>query len=223
MEEGFSGSLLFDNNFLPNRMSANSNTGKGAVTICTFLDLNNNEQYDTGEPKIKVTDVKTQGVALHYIHKDTLLTIADLNAFEYTDLEFSDKALETISWRYKKKKYKVLIDPNQYKQINIPVIVVGEVGGTVYWKDQKNKQGIGKIALKILKKNSETAIGEIFSEEDGYFEYLGLEPGDYIIRIDAKQLKRMKCSADVMEIPFTIKSVADGDVVNGIDFLLSKN
>jgi hypothetical protein len=223
MEEGFSGSLLFDNNILPNMGSANSNTGKGGVKICTFLDLNNNEQYDAGEPKVKATDVKTQGGVLKYIARDTLLMIADLNAFEHTNLEFSDKALETISWRYKKKRYKVLIDPHQYKQIDIPVIVVGEIGGTVYWKDQKNKQGIGKIALKIYKKNSETAIAEIFSEEDGYFEYLGLEPGDYIIRIDAKQLKRMKWSADVMEIPFTIKSVADGDVVNDIGFVLSKN
>lgn len=223
ISEGINGSLLFNNNVLPMKMNLNNGNGKGGLEICTFLDLNTNNHYDVGEPKVEVKHAKTPGGIVSYNSKDTLLMISDLNAFMYTDLEFSDKELASISWRFYMKKYNVLIDPNQYKRVDVPITVVGEINGNVMIDEGNQKKGVGKILLTIYAKNSDVVLAEIYSEEDGYFEYLGLKPGDYTVRMDEKQLKRIKYNAGVIKIPFTIKPLADGDAVHHINFLLSKH
>ena len=93
----------------------------------------------------------------------------------------------------------------------------------IYLKNLKNElNGIGRILVKIYKTNSDKAIAEALSEPDGYFLYMGLEPGDYVARIDSVQLRNLDFTVDSPEIPFNIKSLKDGDIVEDINFILTK-
>ena len=219
--ENAQGSLAFGggNNYI--HVNSASTVNKGGIILYPFLDLNNNGIFDEGEHLVKLSSVRVLGGKAIYSEKDSLVRIADLNAFTNYTVEFNDKDLENISWRFKNKIYSVLVDPNQFKRINIPIIAVGEVSGMIYMNDNNTLKGIGRIVVKIYKKNTTKVIAEILSESDGYIYYLGLEPGEYVACIDSVQLNNLGFTVDPAQKTFTIKTLVDGDILGGIDFVLN--
>ena len=55
-----------------------------------------------------------------------------------------------MSWRFKNKTYSILIDPNQFKRVDVPVVIVGEVNGMAYMDKEGLQKGIGRILVKFL-------------------------------------------------------------------------
>jgi hypothetical protein len=216
------GSLAFGSGNSYVHGSNNPSVGRGGISLYPFLDLNNNGVFDAGEHMVKLTSVKIMGSKAIFSEKDSIVRIPDLNAFISYILEFVDNDLGNIAWRFKNKKIKALIDPNQFKRIDIPVISVGEVSGMAFRNINNSLKGIGRILVKFYKKGSTTAVAETLSESDGYIYYLGFEPGEYVARVDSGQLNNLGFTANPQQINFTIKSLEDGDIVGGIDFVLSE-
>ncbi len=198
----------------------NSSVGKGGILLYPFLDLNNNGTFDADEHLVKLTSVKIYGGRAFFSESDSIVRIPDLNAFVSYNVGFNDYDLENIAWRFKHKTYQILIDPNQFKRVDIPVIAVGEVTGTAYLNQDNALKGIGRILVKFFKKNGDLAVAETLSESDGYIGYMGLEPGEYIARVDSVQLSNLGFTADPPQRNFTIKTLKDGDSAGGIDFVL---
>jgi hypothetical protein len=197
-----------------------SSVGKGGILLYPFLDLNNNGIFDADEQLVKLTSVKIYGGRAFFSERDSIVRIPDLNAFVSYNVEFSDHDLENIAWRFKHKTYQVLIDPNQFKRVDIPVIAVGEVTGMAYLNQDDVLKGIGRILVKFFRKNGDLAVAETLSESDGYIGYMGLEPGEYIARVDSVQLSNLGFTADPPQRNFTIKTLKEGDSAGGIDFVL---
>ncbi len=218
--ESAQGSLAFggDNNFT--HVSINPSTSKGGILLYPFLDLNRNGVFDQNERMVKLTSVKVSGGRPIYNDKDSIIRIPDLNAFTTYTLGFSDYNLENIAWQFTKKSYQVLIDPNQFKRIDIAVVAVGEANGMAYLDRNNSLKGIGRIWIKIYDKKNRKLAAETLSESDGYIYYLGLAPGDYFACVDSVQLNNLGFTADPPCRDFTIKPVEDGDIVDGLDFIL---
>ena len=215
------GSLAFGSGNKYIHRSNNSSVSKGGISLCPFLDLNQNGIFDKNEHMVKLTSVSIKGNKVIFSKRDSILRIPDLNAFTNYIVEFNDNDLENIAWRFKKKKYKVLIDPNQFKRIDIPIIPVGEVSGMVNMNTDNLLKGIGRILVKFYKKNSTIVVAETLSELDGYIYYLGLEPGAYVAQIDSVQLSNLDFTVVSPQRNFTIKTLEEGDIIRGIDFVLS--
>ena len=195
----------------------NSAIGKGGLLLHPFLDLNENGKLDSGEKRVLLSSLRVQAAEAVISKKDSIIRVFDLNAYVNYIIEFSDATLNNIGWRFKHKTYKVLIDPNQYKRVFIPVISVGEINGMVYL----SSKGKGRINLQILDEK-ENIVVETLSEFDGYYSYLGLKPGKYTVRIDPEQLKNLNYKALPKVHQVTIKVSEYGDIVDGLDFTLSK-
>lgn len=58
------------------------------------------------------------------------------------------------------------------------------------------------------------------TEEDGYFNYLGLNPGAYYAKIDSVQLRKIRMESAPVIIPFEIKQSKEGDRAEGLEFIL---
>ena len=157
----------------------NSAIGKGGLLLYPFLDLNENGKLDSGEKRVLLSSLRVQAAEAVISKKDSIVRVFDLNAFVNYTIEFSDTTLNNIAWRFKHKTYKILVDPNQYKRVFIPVISVGEISGMVYL----GSRGQGRVTLQIIDEKG-NKIAETLSEFDGYFSYLGLKPGKYTVRID---------------------------------------
>lgn len=218
---GTQGSLVFGsgNNYL--HKSNNPSVSKGGLSLYPFLDLNQNGVFDKNEHMVKLTSVSIMGSRVIFSEKDSIVRIPDLNAFTNYLVEFHDNDLENISWRFKNKKYQVIIDPNQFKRIDVPIISVGDVNGMVYINTDNRLKGIGRILVNFYKKNSNLVVAETLSESDGYIDYLGLAPGEYVARIDSIQLNNLNFTVNHQKIEFTIKPLESGDIVHGIDFILT--
>jgi len=72
----------------------------------------------------------------------------------------------------------------------------------------------------LYKKESKTAVAEVLTESDGYIYFLGIDPGEYIARIDSEQLKVLNMESFPTELPVKIKRSVDGDIVDGIKFVM---
>ncbi|QJB37223.1 carboxypeptidase regulatory-like domain-containing protein [Chitinophaga oryzae] len=110
----------------------------------------------------------------------------------------------------------VTAQPNQFKPVEIPVTVSGEVAGMVR---STNKLAMSRIRMNILDAGCNT-VASVLAESDGYFSYPGLRPGTYTLSPDPAQLQRLHMTAQPAEITVTIKRNPDGDVVDGLLFKL---
>jgi hypothetical protein len=221
--ESIQGSLAFGSGNSYVHTSSNPSVGKGGISIYPFLDLNGNGIFDHTEPLVKLSSVRVMGGKAKHSEKDSIIRITDLMPFTKYNLTFSDTDLESISWRFKHKTYEVLVDPNQFKRIDIPVVVVGEYSGIVYLKQGKSLKGIGRILINFYKKGIANVYAKTLSESDGYIYCLGFEPGEYVARIDSSQLNNLNYSVEPKQIEFIINPSIEGDMVFGANFVLNDN
>jgi hypothetical protein len=200
--------------------SNNSSVSKGGILIYPFLDINHNGVFDKGEHLVKINNVKVNGGQAIFNEKDLIVRIPNLNAFSDYTLTFSDTELDNIAWRFKDKFYQVMIDPNQFKRIDVPIQSMGEISGMVYLDKGGLLKGLGRVLIKVYKKGSDKIVSEILSESDGYIYLLGLKPGEYRACIDSEQLSNLNFVAEPACRYFTIKVSEDGDIIEGMDFVL---
>jgi hypothetical protein len=111
------------------------------------------------------------------------------------------------------------VDPEQYKRVFIPVIPVGEVNGMIYLNDTE-LNGEGRIMLEFLNAKDSVKVGETMSDPDGYFSYVGLKAGDYLMKINSDQLKKLGYNPDSAFRKLTVIPKEDGDIIEGKDFIL---
>ncbi len=217
--ENAHGSLVFGaGNGIVNT-SYNSAIGKGGILCYPFLDLNQNGSKEKNEPMVFIKNVRVSGGKAITNEKDSIIRISDLNAFINYNIEFSDSDLDNISWKFKHNTYQVLVDPNQYKKVDIPILVRGEITGMVYFKKGDIMNGQGRITIHIYDIYGRK-VAETLSESDGYFSYLGLKPGEYSVRIDETQLVKLEYQSAPKSRNTVIKVLIDGDLIEGLDFTI---
>jgi hypothetical protein len=201
------------------KVGYNSALGKGGLLLYPFLDLNQNGKRDQGEQIVLLKNVKVNGGKANISKKDSIVRVSDLNAFINYNVTFYDDDLDNISWRFKHKTYQILVDPNQYKRVEVPILSVGEISGMVYLNKENISKGQERITIQVLDKKG-NKVAETLSERDGYFNYLGLNPGEYTIRIDEKQLQKLGYQAAPSKHNITIKVSVDGAIIDDLDFTI---
>jgi len=194
--------------------------GKGALTFAPFLDLNCNNRRDPGEPKEYDLNIRISGGKPFQNDRDSTIRVLDLEPYTIYFVELDQNSFDNVAWKLKKRTMNVIVDPNQFKIIEVPIAVVGEVSGTIDKKGQSGSKGIGRIVVNIFDSSSKF-VGKTQSEMDGYFSFLGLAPGNYYAKIDSVQLRRVQMKAEPDALQFSIKQSRDGDIVEGIDFTLT--
>jgi hypothetical protein len=218
--ESASGSFVFD---IRNRHVGTSNrqsVGRAGVTILAFLDLNGNGERDAGEPKLIGLRPGINSGRVQYSATDTVIRLYDLEPYTNYFIDLSQNSFENISWQTKIKTMNVVVDPNQLKVIEIPVGVMSEANGIVYFQDSTHKKPQGRINVCFYRPDG-TRVAKVLSDQDGYYSYMGLAPGTYIIRLDGEQLKNLHMIGSP-EKTITIQSSTEGSLEEGLDFFVRK-
>ena len=201
--------------------SANNNTnvGRGGIVIVPFLDYNGNGRRDKDEPKVFGMEISMTGGRVEQSKKDSTIRVFNLEPYVTYTVSLNPNSFDNISWKIRNPIIAVTVDPNQFKLIEVPVAVVGEVAGMVYIKKNMAQIGQGRMILKFFRTDS-VLMAKTVTEPDGYFNYLGLPPGSYFATIDANQLHKLNMKVSPASIPFTIKKSRDGDVADGLEFII---
>jgi hypothetical protein len=219
--ESARGSIIHDGKSGYTGANSRSSVGSGGVVFVPFLDLNNNERQDAGEPRVDGLQLKYNGGRMIRSLRDTSIAILDMEPYASYLFELESKGFESISWQIRKPAIKVMIAPNQLRRIDVPIAVLGEVSGTVYLKEDTVLKEQNGIKICIYKSDS-TLVKCILTESDGYFNYMGLAPGDYLIQPDPAQLKKLKLKTQQPAYDIHISSRKEGDVIDNIEFILEK-
>lgn len=197
-----------------------TNVGRGGISIVAFLDLNSNNVKDKGEPKAYGLNIRTNSGRIVKSDRDTTIHILGLEPYTNCFIEIEDNSFENIAWQISKKSFSITVDPNILKLVEIPVALAGEAVGSVSLDDSGVKRGLGRIIVNFTDSRFKPA-GKTLSEDDGYFNYFGLAPGKYIVRIDSAQLSRLGMKSDPEMLKFEISGNIEGDIVDGLDFMLT--
>jgi hypothetical protein len=215
-----SGSLAYDDQLHHMGYSNRSNVGRGGFVILPYLDLNSNGKWDPNEPKVKGIRVQVNQGRVQYSKDGTIIRVSELESYtSYTVRLQTD--FENISWHLKDQTLDIVIDPNQFKVIELPVTVQGEVAGTVYLKEDQRTRPLGRVIVAFYNVEDRSLAARTMTEADGSFDYTGLPPGRYVASIPGAQLYKLHMDAQPINIPFTITENKDGDFINGLEFILT--
>ncbi|MCK4518456.1 hypothetical protein KAT92_06770 [Candidatus Babeliales bacterium] len=216
-----SGSLIYEakTNYID--FNKNKNVGKGGIVFLSFLDINDNGKRDKNEPKLNGLNIRVNGGGITKNRKDSTIVVLGLEPYIDYFVELNANSFDYIAWEIKKKTLNIAINPNQLRLIEVPVSVLGEVSGMVYIKKAWGQSGQGGIKVCFYNSNS-ILVASTLTETDGYFYYLGLGPGSYTVKIDPTQLSKLKMTVAPDGIPITILPSEDGDIVDGLEFVIAK-
>jgi hypothetical protein len=213
------GSLLFDAKNRYVGTSGTSMVGRGSFAFLAYLDLNGDGIREKNEPIIKGLNVRVNGGRVVKNEKDSTIRVLDLQPYTSYLVELDKNSLENIAWQIKNKTLSVFADPNQIKMIEVPIAVMSEAAGTVNKLSKSGTSGLARVYVNFYL-NGKTLVGRTLTESDGYFSYMGLQPGNYIVRMDSAQLTKIKMVATPDFKAFKVKESKDGDYIEGLDFTL---
>jgi hypothetical protein len=197
-----------------------TNVGRGGISVVPFLDLNSNGRRDKGEPKAYGLNLRTNSGRVEKSERDTTIRILGLEPYTDCFIELDPNSFDNIAWRLDKQTYSVAVDPNILKLIEIPVVIAGEASGFVTLEKDGNRKGLGRIIIGFYTKGNKPS-GKTLTEDDGYYSYFGLGPGEYYVRIDTSQLRKLNMISDPELMPFSIAGSIDGDIVDNLNFTLT--
>jgi len=221
MVQSGSGSLMYDDQTKYVGYDKHSAVGKGGLLIEPYLDLNGNGRRDPGEPRVSGVTIRISGGIIQNNSTDTTIRVTGLEAYASYILHL-DASFESIAWDIRNKTIRVVIDPNQFKVLEIPVAIFGEVTGMVYLKDDSSRKPQGRILVCFYRSDKSMA-GQAITEADGSFDYTGLAPGNYTAEVSSGQLEKLHMICRPWTLPFKISSNKDGDVAEGLEFILQSH
>lgn len=215
------GSLINDSRTKYLHADNRNNVGKGGITIVPYIDINANGKRDNDEYKLPGLNLHSSMGRVEISERDTTIRILGLEPYTKCFIELDENSFDNIAWRLKTRTYSVAVDPNQMKLLEVPVMVMGEASGTVNLEKEGETRGLGRIIVQFFTRNL-TPVSRTLTEDDGYFSYLGLAPGSYVARVDTVQLRKLQMTSYPDSITFAIRKDIDGDIVEGLDFILRK-
>ncbi|WP_121357443.1 hypothetical protein [Flavisolibacter nicotianae] len=213
------GSLLYDAATGYVNHSDRSYGGRGSLVIAPFLDMNGNGKRDPKEPTVRGLNFRIRGGRVLKGEQEGIFRIVGLEPYSNYLIELDENSLGNIFWKIKNKKISVVVEPNSFKMVEVPVAVIAEASGTVFLQNDKGQTGISRILVNFYDSTGKLA-AQTMTESDGYFSYLGLTPGSYIARIDTAQLHGLALSSSPASLTFQIAGSEEGVVADGFRFVL---
>ncbi|MFT3982249.1 MAG: carboxypeptidase-like regulatory domain-containing protein [Ferruginibacter sp.] len=213
------GSVIFDRSLKNTEARVQKNVGRGGLIILPFLDYNGNGKKDRDEPEVKGVAVKVEGAQVETDLDKGVTRVSGMEAYAKYYVSLSAQNLENPSWQIRQKLIAVVAQPNIFRRIEVPVSVAGEVAGYVYSRNGNEKEGMPRVRVNIYN-TQQQLVAKTLTEEDGYFSYLGLTPGNYTAVADEEQLAKIQMKPASAAVSFTIKQSKEGDIADGIEIIL---
>lgn len=213
------GSLIYDKKTSYLGTDNKFHVGKGEISVVPFIDLDADGRRDKGEPKVYGLNLRANGGVIRKSDRDTTIRILGLEPYTNCFIELDENSFDNLSWRLPVRTLNVDVDPGIMKNIEIPVIVVGEATGTVSIDKGNSTSGLGRIILRFLDENGKQ-IGSVLSEDDGYYTFFGIKAGNYSVIVDTVQLSKLGMISEPVSRQFSIKAGMDGELADGLDFVI---
>ncbi len=106
--------------------------------------------------------------------------------------------------------------PGKVASLDFPIVPSGEIEGMVYLKEGKKLRALANLNLQVLDEDGRQ-IAEIKSGYDGFFLMSIPTARTYQLRVDPKQLARLKLSA-----PIPIEFKQNTPLISGLKIVMTR-
>ena len=220
------GELFFEN--------TSFGAGFGGIILAPFVDANGDGIRNADEPVISSATLRasTMGEGGFKLTQIPDVGWVFTRAVPYQDyvVELDQKDFSNPLWIPQYNVLGVSAPPGSYTYVEIPVITGGVVRGRVaQLKGPAEQIGVDFLRVTLREEISEEELNrhnrtrfektaETFSTGD--FEFIGVPPGNYTVSLESAQVASMKLQGLQLSRPVTIQSKVDGDIVEGVNFVL---
>lgn len=213
-----SGSALF---FGPRNVEFTNRYAAGAsLHIRPFLDVNGDGCYQKEEPILKdvVVNVRAGGQTQRNAQGIFINGISSYFAFQVV---IPNQPLKDISWQIDHKTHTFMLLPFENRTVEVPVKVISEIYGRVMIKNKKGDLTGKANAIVNFYSLRDKKTFSLVTDDAGYYSYVGLTAGNYVLKVSDSYLKKMKLSVDGTPLlQIEIKPDIEGMQIEGLDFVL---
>jgi len=224
--QNFRGSIGYDSYGDQLLFNNRQQVGQSGAAVRLFVDKNNDGTYEDSTDKV-ITDpaVHLNRAGGRTSVKNGINYISQLLPYYRYNLEINKAAISNPLLVPNAENFSIVTDPNQYKTIEIPFYQSGVISGMVKEKQGSTSKTLSGVRLYLESNYKKSSSRKPFNKElrtfsDGSFYAYEIPPGKYNLFIDPKQIDFLNAVSkpDTMEV--TIKSLAEGDFVEGLNFMV---
>ncbi len=233
-QEHLSGSLEYSTQsgqFSYDRVA--NKVGFGEIVLNPFIDANDNGVYDQGEQAIRMKRVRGFTEAGEVTTSKDLTeqySLDRMQAYQIYRLYLDPEGFENPLWVPEFPSFAIRAYPNWIQRFDIPIVDGGVVRGAVYEVTKEGNNPVEGVPVTLVSVDSMSLDGmrvpkyvkTMNSFSTGEFEFYPILPGQYIISVDRDALTRAGYRAAVYQKSIEIKHVAGGDVIEGVNFALTR-
>jgi hypothetical protein len=190
--------------------------GSGAVSGRAFLDTNGNGQLDAGEKTMAGAGFLLNGAGQLARTNDLgEAFLPDFAPYQDVDVALATSTLEDPFWKPAHDGVRILPRPGKVAIIDFPVLVTGEITGTVYLRrDGKDREASG-VELELLDRKG-AIVKKVSTAYDGFYDITEIRPGGYTLSVTAEHVVRLRVVAPSREVEIG----PNGTVLDGVNFNL---
>jgi hypothetical protein len=196
-------------------------SNSGSVAAFVFLDKNANGEYDEGEEPISGAELRAvQANRSAFTNEDGVAFIPNLPRGRITDIHLVNASLDDPFWVSNYAGISVRPRPGVGNRLEFPVIMTGEVDGTVY---MQSKFADTTVPARQFSVHLHTLDGEkaysTTTAYDGFYVFSGVKPGVYYLAVDEEHAKIVEYQRPA---PKKIIITADGNSLYAQDIVMVK-
>ncbi|MCG8372789.1 MAG: hypothetical protein MI700_04620, partial [Balneolales bacterium] len=219
----FRGSVAYDSNYRNLLFTSRNQVGRSGAAVRLFVDSNGNNKYDEEDEAIPEGKMRLGRSGSSSTIKDGILYYTQLLPYHRYNMEMNKASVINPMLVPDVDQFSMITDPNSFKKIEIPFYMSGVMEGLVLRQlAEDNLRGIGGLKL-ILSSEENEYREELRTFSDGLFYDDELPPGEYELYVDQSQLDILNVYSEPEKINFTVKSIPEGDFVEGLEILLIPN
>jgi hypothetical protein len=196
--------------------------GYGGLVFQPFVDVNGNDLHDAGEEYIEggrmtMTTNFTRGT-LRY--RPGGFVVERAQPYESYYLTLESQYLDNPLWVPKYSTFSVVAEPNEFRRVNVPVILGGIIRGRVTYGTNGGTVDAEGLTISIAPEDptKEGYKRTMLTFSTGQYEFFGIPPGRYIISLDPNQVSQVGYRTDGLSKTVEVRALPDGDEINDIDF-----
>ncbi|MEX2403072.1 MAG: hypothetical protein WD625_03005 [Balneolales bacterium] len=221
IRQNFRGSVGYDDYHNKVILENRQQVGRSAASVRMFIDHNNSGLFDEDDEVIPDNAIRLRRAGSRKIGDSGITRISQLQAYHKHNIEINQSAIRNPSLVPKFSEFSFIGDPNSYKTMDIPFYMTGIIEGSVRISDGESNNGIGGVRVHLNQTDGDySTVMRTFS--DGGYYAMEIPPGQYEARVDSSQLTFLNVLSDPEVVKFTVESMAQGDYVENLDFILKR-
>lgn len=191
----------------------------GAISARVFIDRNGNGVMDDGEEPVRNIGFLVNS-SNHPVRTDAsgIAYVGHLLGNRNADISVNPATIEDPQLVSLLKGVRVTPRPGNVSQIEFPLVLTGEIDGTVYLEGRGSKRGVGNVLIELVDASGKV-VTQTRSGSDGFYVLVEVQPGNYSLRVGEEQLKDLKLAYSG---PIQISMSPKGVFLNGQDFSLRR-